>query len=197
MVSQVAIRADNASPDNRSNFEFSNPLHVSASVRRAGPLTLLTRLQNLHVPLKQFLELGYPNTEGEAEKLLQVVHLRRQETEHRKRTAEKAINRCTLQLEMSQPQTDRTRSTRRELEAYQSELVLATVSGAEAEEDVGLVRTLLRRRGFSVRFTSNKGDMQPSGLMHHNDVGDDSDSDSSDMEGVAVGVRERQLVASA
>jgi hypothetical protein len=149
-------------------------------------------LQDLHVPVKRLIDNtpGYPNTEEEATKLLRVVHLRREETELQQRAAKKAIDRCTLQLEMCQPQTDCIRLAEREFEAYRGELALATETVVEAEDDVGVVRAHLRRKGIPFQVTGDQCDMPPDGESTNHefeDVGDDSDNDSSVMEVAASG----------
>jgi hypothetical protein len=170
-------------------FKYSARQFIDCANRS---LALLTSLQDLHVPVKRFIDNtpGYPNTEEEATKLLRVVHLRREETELQQRAVKKAIDRCTLQVEMCQPQTDCIRLAGRELEAYHSELALATETVAEAEGDVGVVRAHLRRKGISVQVPSNQYDMLPDGVLTNHepeDVGDDSDNDSGVMEVAASG----------
>jgi hypothetical protein len=131
------------------------------------------------------LELpDYPDTESAAASLLQIVHLRREETETQQHSTEKALLRCTLQLEALQSRQDKQTLVSlacKELEAHQNELAHATQSVVEAEADVGIIRVHLRRKGFSVPLPTDAA-LPPHLILltHPPDTDDTSDTDSCD-----------------
>jgi hypothetical protein len=140
--------------------------------------------------LKHLLQLpGYPDSEVDAADILQVVHSRREEAEHRKYAAEKAVHRCTIQLSIFERKMDEQGVSQSvgELESCRRELSCATEAVAGAEEDIGVVRVLLRKRGFSTYFHNEGGVPLPHLPTYRDDAGEDSGSDNdcsdSDLEG--------------
>jgi hypothetical protein len=90
---------------------------------------------------------------------MQLVHGDREESIHRKYSAQGGISRCTRQLGLlqdapaHQDTTHVTASLLTALAAHQNELSNATRDEVQAEADVGVIRALLRSSGFTFQLT--------------------------------------------
>jgi hypothetical protein len=121
---------------------------------------------------------------------MELVHGDREESIHRKYSAQGGISRCTRQLGLLQDAPAHqdtahvTASLLTALAAHQNELSIATRDEIQAEADVGVIRALLRSRGFAYQLTRpTVGHGIPSGEIpaYRDDISAsevDSDSES-------------------
>jgi hypothetical protein len=113
---------------------------------------------------------------------MQLVHGDREESIHRKYAAQRGIARCTLQLAMLQDapvHQDATRETASllvALAAHRNDLSNATRDEIQAEEDVGVIRALLRSKGFTFQLT--RSGIPSDELPTHRDGTSDSEVES-------------------
>ena len=112
---------------------------------------------------------GYPETQSDAVDILKVVHTRRDETEHQRYAAEKAVHRCIDQLTIVQKRGDEQAAINQalvELEYCRTALTRARGAASQADDDVGLVRSVLRRKGFPVNLDTEPPDPHGINMPH-------------------------------
>ena len=98
----------------------------------------------------------FPQTEQDAEKILRYVRSYRDECELTKEAAELSVHRCILQLQILQEHTmdtnDLTILGLFALERRREALTQAAEALTEADDRVGTIRTLLRRKALPLSF---------------------------------------------
>ena len=106
--------------------------------------------------LRRILMLpNFPETAEDAASLLDIARGRREECHCLKLAAEHAVRQCRIELQLTSRQTTNDSEVHQvvgHLQTLQGDLEKSQIELSNADDDVGGVRSLIRRKGFPVEF---------------------------------------------